>query len=184
MSIQLWSAPAAAGKSAWAIDRVRAAAAAGQTPLVVTATPRQAQHLRRRLAQAGGALGVHFLTFDELYTAILNLTGAAHTELHAAARHRLLRVAVDDLAAAGALPFYAALVARPGFIAALEGLTFELKGANLTPRRLHHRADADRCAAAPHRACRHLCPLRGAARRQRLDRPRRAGRAGAGGTAA
>jgi RecB family exonuclease/superfamily I DNA/RNA helicase len=133
MSIQFWSAPAAAGKSAWAIDRVRAAAAAGQTPLVVTATPRQAQHLRRRLAQAGGALGVHFLTFDELYTAILNLTGAAHTELHAAARHRLLRVAVDDLAAAGELPFYAALVARPGFIAALEGLTFELKGANLRP---------------------------------------------------
>jgi RecB family exonuclease/superfamily I DNA/RNA helicase len=133
MSIQLWSAPAAATKSAWAIDRVRAAAAAGQTPLVVTATPRQAQHLRRRLAQAGGALGVHFLTFDELYAAILNLTSAAHTELHAAARHRLLRVAVDDLAAAGTLPFYAALVARPGFIAALEGLTFELKGANLRP---------------------------------------------------
>jgi len=133
MSIQLWSAPAAAGKSAWAIDQARSAAAAGQTPLVVTATPRQAQHLRRRLAQAGGALGVHFLTFDELYAAILNLAGAAHTELHAAARHRLLRVAVDDLAAAGELPFYAALVARPGFIAALEGLTFELKGANLRP---------------------------------------------------
>jgi RecB family exonuclease len=133
MSIQFWSAPTAATKSAWAIDQVRSAAAAGQTPLVVTATPRQAQHLRRRLAQAGGALGVHFLTFDELYAAILNLAGAAHTELHAAARHRLLRVAVDDLAAAGELPFYAALVARPGFIAALEGLTFELKGANLRP---------------------------------------------------
>ena len=133
MPIQLWCAPATGGKSAWVSDRVRTAAAAGQTPLVVTATPRQAQQLRRRLAQAGGALGVHFLTFDELYAAILNLTGAAHTELHAAARHRLLRVAVDDLAATGELPFYAALVARPGFIAALEGLTFELKGANLRP---------------------------------------------------
>ncbi len=131
MRIQIWSAPTAGGKSAWVIDQARSAAAVGQTPLIVVATPRQAQQLQRRLAAAGGALGVHFLTFDNLYGAVLDAAGVAHTELHAAARHRLLRLAVDDLAAAGELPFYAALVARPGFIAALEGLTFELKGANL-----------------------------------------------------
>lgn len=92
MSIQLWRAPAAAGKSAWVIDRVRTARSAGQTPLVVTATPRQAQQLRRRLANAGGALGIHFFTFDNLYGAVLDAAGTPCTELHAATRQRLLRV--------------------------------------------------------------------------------------------
>ena len=129
----LVAAPAAAGKSAWLIEQVRRAAAAGQTPLVVVATPRQAQQLRRRLAVAGGALGVHLLTFDELFAAILNFAGSARVELQAAARQRLLRVAVDELAERGALSFYAALVVRPGFIAALEGMHFEMRGARLTP---------------------------------------------------
>jgi hypothetical protein len=120
-------------KSAWLIEQVRRAAAAGQTPLVVVATPRQAQQLRQRLAAAGGALGVHLLPFDELFAAILNFAGSARVELHAAARHRLLRVAVDELAETGALFFYAPLVARPGFIAALEGMHFEMRGARLTP---------------------------------------------------
>ena len=133
MPLTLIAAPAAAGKGAWLIEQVRRAAAAGQTPLVVVATPRQAQQLRQRLAAAGGALGVHLLPFDELFAAILNFAGSARVELHAAARHRLLRVAVDELAETGALFFYAPLVARPGFIAALEGMHFEMRGARLTP---------------------------------------------------
>ncbi len=101
MPLTLIAAPAAAGKGAWLIEQVRRAAAAGQTPLVVVATPRQAQQLRQRLAAAGGALGVHLLPFDELFAAILNFAGSAreawdkivaalcgtlhqHGELHAA----------------------------------------------------------------------------------------------------
>ncbi|HHW88907.1 MAG TPA: hypothetical protein GX400_22180 [Chloroflexi bacterium] len=131
MALQIVTAPPAGGKSAWCIDQARNAAQSGRTPLVVVATPRQAQQLRQRLAAAGGALGVQLFTFDELFTAILNLTGDTHTELPRAARQRLLRVAVDDLVAAGALPFYAGLAARSGFTAALERLHFELSGANL-----------------------------------------------------
>lgn len=133
MPLEVSAAPVAAGKSAWLIAQLRRAATAGQTPLAGVATTRQAQQLRQRLATAGGALGAHFFTFDELYTAILNFTGDAHTEVHRAARQRLLRAAVDELAGAGALPFYAALVARPGFIATLERLHFELSGANIRP---------------------------------------------------
>jgi RecB family exonuclease/superfamily I DNA/RNA helicase len=130
----LYTAPTAAGKSAWVVETVRAAAMGlRRTPLVVVATPLQARALRRRLAAAGGALGVHTLTFDELFSAILHHAGAVHTELNRAVRHRLLRAAVDELVAAGEISFYRGLAPRPGFVAALEGLIFELKGANIRP---------------------------------------------------
>lgn len=136
MSLELYVAPAAAGKSAWVIAAAQRATITQQTPLIVVATPRQARRLRQRLAAAGGALGVHILTFDELFGALLSLAGVAAAELHTAARHRLLGIAVDELAAAGHLPFYGALAARPGFIAALAGLTFELRGAHIRPEEL------------------------------------------------
>lgn len=97
MPLQLIAASTAAGKSAWLIDRVRAGADAGQSPLIVVATTCQAQHLRQRLVAAGGVLGVHVFTFDELYAAPLDLVGSARTELHPVARQRLLRVVVDEL---------------------------------------------------------------------------------------
>ena len=130
----LYTAPTAAGKSAWVVETVRAATVGlRRTPLVVVATPLQAQSLHRRLAAAGGALGVHTLTFDKLFSAILHHAGVVHTELNAAVRHRLLRMAVDELVVAGEIVFYRGLAPRPGFVAALEGLIFELKGANIRP---------------------------------------------------
>ena len=76
----LYTAPAAAGKSAWVVERVRAAAAElRHTPLVIVATPLQAQSLRGRLAAAGGALGVATITFDEFFAAILQHAGSVYT---------------------------------------------------------------------------------------------------------
>lgn len=133
----IYIAPAAAGKSAWVVDTVRAAAAGlHRTPLVVVATPQQAQGLRRRLGAAGGALGVNLLTFDELFRALLHHAGVIHTELNGALCYRLLRMAVADLATSGGIHFYRALATRPGFIAALEGLIFELQGAHIQPAHL------------------------------------------------
>ena len=132
MPTHLYTAPAAAGKSAWVVERVRAAAAElRHTPLVIVATPLQAQSLRGRLAAAGGALGVATITFDEFFAAILQHAGSVYTELNGAVRHRLLRVTVDALVATGAIDFYRGLAARPGFLAALERLIVELKGANI-----------------------------------------------------
>ena len=80
MSTHLYLAPAAAGKTRWVIDAVRSAAAGlHETPVVVVATPLQAASLRRRLAEAGGALGVHILTFDELYVLLLQPCGGVYT---------------------------------------------------------------------------------------------------------
>ncbi|MBE2237341.1 MAG: PD-(D/E)XK nuclease family protein [Caldilineaceae bacterium] len=134
MLTHLYTAPVAGGKSAWVVERVRAAAAdLRAAPLVVVAAPRQAQALRNRLAAAGGALGVGIVTFDEFFAAILQHAGSAHTELNGAARHRLLRVIVDALAATDEIPFYRELAARPGFLAALARLIVELKSAGIRP---------------------------------------------------
>jgi hypothetical protein len=134
MPIQLWCAPASAGKSAWLIDRVRAAAAAGQTPLVVVATARQAQQLRQRLAEAGGALGVHFLTFDELIRPSSTSPAARAPSCTAPHANACCASPSTTWLTAGELSFYAALVARPGFIAALEGLHLRTQGRQPAPR--------------------------------------------------
>ena len=143
MPAQIYAAPTAAGKTAWVIEQVRdAAKSLRRTPYVVVATPLQAAALRRRLAAAGGALGVRIVTFDGLYAALLQHAHAAYTELEEPVRYRLLRTVLDELVAGGRLTFYRNLVARPGFISAMEALIGELKGAGITP------AQCERACAA------------------------------------
>ncbi len=134
MPAQIYAAPTAGGKTAWVIEQVRdAAKGLRRTPYVVVATPLQAASLRHRLAAAGGALGVRIVTFDGLYAALLDHAHAAYTELEEPVRYRLLRTVLDELVAEGSLSFYRNLVARPGFISAMEALLGELKGAGITP---------------------------------------------------
>jgi ATP-dependent helicase/DNAse subunit B len=130
MTTQLLLAPAAAGKTAHVLDRVRGAARdLESTPRVVVPTYLQARAWRRRLADAGGAIGVRVLTFDRLYAECLNAAGEAYTELSEPVQYRLIRAVVDGLA----LDHYAPLVARPGFIQILERLIGELKAARIHP---------------------------------------------------
>ncbi|MFN8464989.1 MAG: PD-(D/E)XK nuclease family protein [Caldilineaceae bacterium] len=137
MPAQIYAAPTAAGKTAWVIEQVRdAAKSLRRTPYVVVATPLQAAAMRRRLAAAGGVLGVRIVTFDGLHAALLQHAHAAYTELEEPVRYRLLRTVLDELVAAGSLTFYHNLVARPGFISAMEALIGELKGAGITPAQL------------------------------------------------
>ena len=164
MSVQLFLAPAASGKTAFALDRVRTAAsglwyspvavlrplpwgkdpgspsgANGVPPRRGMCLPRlvvpnqlQVAACRRRLAQAGGAMGVRVLTFDQLYAECLNAAGEAYTELSEPVRYRLIRAVVDQLS----LVHYRPLADRPGFIQVLQGLLAELKAARISPEHL------------------------------------------------
>ncbi|MGD8820674.1 MAG: exodeoxyribonuclease V subunit gamma [Anaerolineae bacterium] len=130
MTIQLLLAPAAAGKTACVLERVREAAGGLQArPWVVVPTSLQVRAWRRRLAEAGGAMGVRVLTFDRLYAECLNASGEAYTELSEPVQYRLIRSVVDGLT----LLHYAPLVTRPGFIQVLERLMGELKAARVHP---------------------------------------------------
>jgi ATP-dependent helicase/nuclease subunit B len=130
VAVQLILAPAAAGKTAYVLDLAREAARGlRSTPRAVVPTHLQVRAWRRRLAEAGGAIGVRVLTFDRLYAECLNAAGEAYTELSEPVQYRLIRTVVDGMG----LVHYAPLVARPGFIQVLEGLIGELKAARIHP---------------------------------------------------
>jgi ATP-dependent helicase/DNAse subunit B len=137
MSIQLLVAPASAGKTAYLAERVRAAARGlAAAPRVVAPTALQARAWRRRLAAAGGALGVRVLTFDQLYHECLAAAGETYTELVEPVQYRLLRATAETLAAQGRLEHYGAIAARPGFTQALQEVINELKAARKFPDEL------------------------------------------------
>lgn len=123
-------APASTGKTAYVLNLARDLARdLRSVPRVVVPAPLQARAFRRRLAQAGGAIGVRVLTFDQLYAEVLSAAGEVYTELSDPVRYRLVRAVVDELP----LAHYAPLVDRPGFVRVLEGLIGELKGVRAWP---------------------------------------------------
>ena len=133
MPIHLYLAPAAAGKTDYVLHQVHQAARDLATiPRVVLPTQLQVRAWRRRLAQAGGALGVRLLTFDRLYAECLNAAGEIYTELSEPVQYRLIRAIVDN----ADLTHYAPLQARPGFIHVLQELVGELKAARIWPEQL------------------------------------------------
>lgn len=132
MSIHLYLAPAGAGKTEYLLRRAQQATRQWAAPRVVVASALQARSWRRRLAEAGGALGVAVLTFDGLVNDCLQAAGAPFTELPDPVLFRLVRAVVDEVP----LSHYAALRDRPGFIQILRRLFDEFKVARLDPAAL------------------------------------------------
>ncbi len=127
----LFLAPAATGKTRYALDLIRQQAGTlrGISRLCV-ANRQQALSCQRRLASAGGVLGVEVLTFDQLYQACLSEAGVRYTQIEDTVEFRLLRSLVGRLP----LQHFDSLRNRPGFIQALQPLIEELKSAGITPQ--------------------------------------------------
>ncbi len=135
MSTHLYTAPAASGKTAHVLGMVREAARQLECiPRVVVPTHLQVRSWRRRLAEAGGAIGVRVLTFDRLYGACLSEAGEVYTKLSDPVQYRLIRAVVDDLT----LAHYAPLAECPGFVHVLQRLIGELKAARIWPDTFSH----------------------------------------------
>jgi ATP-dependent helicase/DNAse subunit B len=135
MTSQLLIAPAASGKTQHAIDRLRAIKASEPFAPITVILPNHIQlaEFRRRLAQAGGAIGVELLTFHLLYAELLTRVDQRRARLSDPLRIHLLRSIVDRLCDADQLPYYAALRGKPGFIALLRDTIEELKRARIYP---------------------------------------------------
>jgi superfamily I DNA/RNA helicase len=131
MSVQLFLAPAGGGKTAHAIVLVRALRSADPLAPVQVVVPNFSQMtaFRRRLAQAGGGLGVEVGTFHRLYADILARAGTPAPRLFNPVQHRLLRAIVDRSCEEGRLRHYAPLRDKPGFVRALRTLIQELERA-------------------------------------------------------
>jgi len=135
MAVHLYLAPAGHGKTAYALDRARRAAAdLACTPVVCVPTQLQVRAWRQSLAAEGGAIGVRVGTFDALYHSCLDAAGEAYTELSDPIQYRLLRALVDELP----LVHYSPLKDRPGFIQVLQKLVGEWKAARIQPAALEH----------------------------------------------
>lgn len=135
MSVNLLLTPAAHGKTRYAIQLIQDALATEPLAPITVLLPNQIRvaGFRRRLAVAGGALGVNLVTFHTLYTEILARTGKPRARLLDPVQVRLLRAIVDRLYLEGQLRHYAPLRAKSGFIAALRTIIEELKRARIEP---------------------------------------------------
>ena len=135
MSPQLLLAPAANGKTHHVIARIQATLTAEPLAPIAVILPNQMRvaEFRRRLAEAGGALGVRLFTFHTLYAKILTRAGQPRARLTDPVQVRLLRAIVDRLHQEGRLRHFAPLRARPGFITALRAAIEELKRARIEP---------------------------------------------------
>jgi ATP-dependent helicase/DNAse subunit B len=133
MMPRLLIAPAASGKTHYVIDRLREVKASDPFAPVTVILPNQLQlaEFRRRLAPSGGAIGVELLTFHMLYAELLTRVDQRRARLTDPLQIRLLRRVVDHLCDTGQLPYYAALRAKPGFIALLRDTIEELKRARV-----------------------------------------------------
>lgn len=132
MSIHLYIAPAAAGKTDYLIEQVRQAAR-GLSAIVRVCIPSslQAQSWRHRLAAAGGALGVRVQLFHELYMDCLDSVSQPYIELNEPVQYRLLKAIVNH----AGLTHYRSLRDSPGFIHLLQNLIGELKAGRIPPER-------------------------------------------------
>lgn len=130
MSVRLFLAPAGSGKTAWVLDRARAATRRLEgLAYVCVASRLQVRACRRRLAERGGGMGVHVVTCEGLAAACLEATRTSYAELDEVVQHRLLRWAVEW----SDLPYYGGLASSPGFIQLLWRLIQELTSAAVTP---------------------------------------------------
>ncbi len=130
MAKQLIFAPAAGGKTTYAIDLARETAESLQAEVrVCVPTSLQARAWRRRLAETGGAIGIHVLTFDRLVAACLNAAGESYTQLSEPVQYRLLRKIIQE----SLLDHYAPIAGKPGFVQVAARIISELKAALVDP---------------------------------------------------
>ncbi len=134
MTVSIYTAPAAAGKTAYCIDLARQTAAGLQHEVrVVVPTRQQATAWRRRLAEAGGAIGVHVMTYDELVTVCLDRAGVTYTEVFQPVQQQLLRILIES----AELEHYDALREKAGFVSIIRTLIQELKAGQIDPEAFH-----------------------------------------------
>jgi ATP-dependent helicase/nuclease subunit B len=125
------------------IARARALAAQGATVRVVVATRHQVHAWQRRLAEAGGALGVQVGTFDTLYRQVLRAAGKVYVRISDPVQYRLLRLLIAD----APLEHYKPLQTKPGFVRVVLGLIRELKAGGVFEGQLLGAIDA--CGGPP-----------------------------------
>lgn len=139
MTAKVLIGPSASGKTHRCIERVLEVL--GDHPLgpvwVVVPDRYQAYAFRRRLGEAGGAIGVHVGTFGHLYNEILWGANVPIPVASVPVIHRLIRAALGKVQSEQSLKHYAPIAEMPGFLRALRSMFAELKLARIWPETFH-----------------------------------------------
>jgi ATP-dependent helicase/DNAse subunit B len=135
MPVDLIISPPASGKTQACIQRIRSLLLEHPfAPLRVVLPDRlQTAAFRRRMAQAGGAIGVQVGTFGDLYGEILEQAGRQIPVASPPMVHRLVQGAIDQVHTAGELQHFAGLREMPGFALALRDTFAVLQRGLVTP---------------------------------------------------
>lgn len=96
---------------------------------MILPTRLQAGSWQKRLAEAGGAVGVRVGTFDDVYEDILNRAGVVVTYLSEPVQRRLLRAIIAKLN----LEYYRSIQDKPGFVDVLMEAIREFKAGGIKP---------------------------------------------------
>jgi len=130
MSISIIIAPAGGGKTTWVINRSRELSMGlKESPQVVVPSRMQANIFRRRLADAGGAIGIQVNTFEEIAQNILDLAGVYQTRITEIAQTQIMGAILENCS----LEYYAGIRAKPGLIQKVLELIRELKTGGIQP---------------------------------------------------
>lgn len=139
MSATLYYGPIGCGKTAYVVSLARAASQdLGAAPYVLVASSLQVQAFQRRLAMAGGALGVRVGTLPWFCRECL----AAADQPPVVPSPDVLRRLMEVASAQAGLVRLAPLADKPGFWDAMRGLIAEAKAAGITAEALLREADA------------------------------------------
>jgi ATP-dependent helicase/DNAse subunit B len=135
VTLSILVSPAATGKTLRCVERILQALEAHplETAWVVLPDRLQSVAFRRRLAAAGGGIGVHIGTFADLYASILLRAGQTTPTASEPILYRLIRSSIGEAMEQGKLVYYAPIAIKPGFVSALRDRFAELKRARVMP---------------------------------------------------
>jgi ATP-dependent helicase/nuclease subunit B len=131
MTTEILLAPAATGKTEYAIERLLSVVAEPfASAWVLLASVRQEDAFRARLLQTGGKqvyFNIEFFDFYKLYHRLLNIAGQPVRALDQTGRFRLLRAVLEGLQANRELKYFNPIAHTPGFVREIANFIDELK---------------------------------------------------------
>ncbi len=130
--------PVGSGKTELAIDAILDARLLSPFGAiwVLLASGQQIHAFRRRLVTRSTnsvQFGVEFFDFASLYRRILDLYGESQRMIDETTRYQVVRQVIGDLLAQEALPLFAPVAERAGFVGLVAGLIYELKQGLVSP---------------------------------------------------
>ncbi len=93
----------------------------------------QAVAIRRRLAAAGGVLGVHVKTFGSVFRELLELAGKLVLLAPPPLARQLIRESIAIVYTRGGLDYYKPIHKLPGFVSIVQRRIRDLKHAHICP---------------------------------------------------